>query len=67
MRWVLLALIGFLLVSCSNGTMIINQVPQNLEVSSLTISELKGSYNNSEAYLCINNSGRVYAREAACP
>ena len=33
----------------------------------VTIGSLAGSYTNGSAYVCVNNSGQIYASETACP
>ncbi|MEJ2684512.1 MAG: hypothetical protein P8Z71_08970 [Candidatus Sulfobium sp.] len=33
----------------------------------MTIPKLAGSYNNGSAYVCVNNSGQLYASETGCP
>jgi len=33
----------------------------------ITISDLAGNYNGGSAYVCVNNSGVIYASESPCP
>jgi len=33
----------------------------------ITMPDLAGSYSNGSAYVCVNNSGMLYASESACP
>lgn len=33
----------------------------------ITVNNLAGTYSGGSAYVCVNNSGQIYASESACP